>query len=404
MTRLRPAFAAALLRRGFGTTGALLALAAGLGAEPTLALIGPFAEKGLEQIVAQEAVDAHNARSPTAKLKLELFNGGLSAESSLDAAKRALNDSDVVAVVLHGEAAASPEVLQALNAGGLGAVAASSWAQTRTAEAAALWLCPSQAELASITAQYARREAKAAQVAVLDNGSPTSVAAARVFAARFRAGGGKVPIEASFSGEPEALDATLKTLASHWPQMVFYAGEGGAAGTLIAAMKDEKPLKNADLIGLPTVFEPAFFDSARLKSMRTRGIFPCPDFGGQGGLLRVVGLTFPKTSPEYKAYMRAFRKPGRWTSMVFDGTALAARAVDLAGQPAAEGAPVPALSRDSVRQALLGIESYRGIRGLVKFSPSHEPADPRSMVYFAQSRVNKKEMLWLEKAYGPPFK
>jgi hypothetical protein len=217
--------------------------------------------------------------------------------------------------------------------------------------------------------------------------------------------------------------------------MVFFAGDAVDAGRLVLAMKAEKSLVNADLIGLPSLFEPAFFDTARLKSQRTRGLFPCPDFGGTGPLTRFIGFAFPRTSPEYKAYVRfAFRRPERWTSMLFDATALAARALRQAAAqaPAAveaaglsrtaqaealspSAAPIsptavaaaPAepgeLSRARVAGALLALDGYRGIRGAVKFAADRGPADAKIMVYYALKKVNKKEMAWSEKAYGPPF-
>ncbi len=59
--------------------------------------------------------------------------------------------------------------------------------------------------------------------------------------------------------------------------------------------------------------------------------------------------------------------------------------------------------RNDVREALLKIESYKGIRGVVRFSGGREPADAKAMVYYALNKVNKKEMQWKEKNYGPPF-
>lgn len=402
---------------------ALCCAAISLQAEPKLALLGHFAEeKSVELYAAQAAVDAHNAVSQAARLKLAVFNNGGSAEGSLEAAAKAAADADVLAVVLHGEAAADPAVLAVLKEAGLGVVAASSWAQPRPAEAYTTWLSPALPDLAETAAVYARREGKASQVAVVDNGAPTSVAAAKAFAARFQALGGKVPYEGSWPGDDAGLTRTVKGLATHWPQMVFYAGDAADAARLVVAMDDEKALKNAALIGLPSIFEPAFFNTARLKSQRTRGLFPCPDFSGTARLMRQIGLAFPRSSPEYRAYLAyAFRKPGRWTSMIFDGMALATRAIRSASAaaaaappPAAEAqalspsaaAPVAAAlvpPRDAVRLALLGLEGYRGIRGVVKFGPTREPVEPKAMVYFALNKVNKKEMYWLEKNYGPPF-
>jgi ABC-type branched-subunit amino acid transport system substrate-binding protein len=333
-------------------------------------------------------------------------------------------------------------VLAELKSAGLAVVAASSWAQPRAAEAGPTWLCPSLPAMAESAAVYARREAKQSQVAVLDNGAPTSTAAAKAFAERFRAMGGKVPYEGSYRGDAAGLEAAVSGMTAHWPQMVFYAGDAASAGRLVLAMKAEKKLVNADLIGLPSLFEPAFFDEARLKSLRTRGLFPCPDFSGTGPLTRFIGFAFPKTSPEYKDYVTfAFRRPGRWTSMLFDATALAARALRQAAAPAPTPTMVPAVSaapasptalaslsgsaaalspvaaapaiapeapagppsRARVASALLALDGYRGIRGVVKFNATREPVDAKVMVYYALNKVNKKEMAWREKAYGPPF-
>jgi hypothetical protein len=68
-----------------------------------------------------------------------------------------------------------------------------------------------------------------------------------------------------------------------------------------------------------------------------------------------------------------------------------------------EAPNLPLPEREDVRTALLRVEGYRGIRGVVKFSASREPADPKAMVYYALNKVNKKEMQWREKNYGPPF-
>lgn len=417
------------------------ALCAPLAAEPKVALLGPFPEeKSVEVLSAQMALEAANAQPGAVRLKLAVFNAGAAPDASLEAARKLASDPEVLAVVLHGEAAASPAVLAVLKQAGLAVVSASSWAQPRAAEAGPTWLCPALPAMAESAAVYARREARQSQVAVLDNGAATSTAAAKAFAERFRALGGKVPYEGSWKGDDAGLDDALKGMTAHWPQMIFYAGDAADASRLVLAMKGEKSLKNADLIGLPSLFEPAFFDGARLKSLRTRGLFPCPDFPGTGPLTRFIGFAFPKTSPEYKAYVRfAFRRPERWTSMLFDAAALAARAVRQAAAPAPRPTMVPAAaavsatvqaaglspaasvasptaaveptaapeagppSRERVAAALLALDGYRGIRGAVKFSATREPVDAKVMVYYALNKVNKKEMAWREKAYGPPF-
>jgi hypothetical protein len=208
--------------------------------------------------------------------------------------------------------------------------------------------------------------------------------------------------------------------------MVFYAGGAATAGRLVVAMKEEKSLKNSVLVGLPTLFEPAFFDTARLKSMRSMALFPCPDYTGAGQLTRLIGFAFPKTSPEYKNYLRfAWRHPERWTSMIYDAAALSARAIRTASTSASAGsataslespsasaglsAPAQAVAvtptREAVRLALLGLDGYRGIRGAVKLGPDREPVEPKAMVYYALNRVGKKEMTWSWTAspFGPPF-
>jgi hypothetical protein len=286
-------------------------------------------------------------------------------------------------------------------------------------------------------------------VAVVDDGAPTSTAAAKAFAARYRGLGGKVPFEATWAGDPDGLGATVKGLASHFPRphIVFYAGGAESAGRLVLAMRAEKALRDADLIGLPPVFEAPFFDTTRLKGMRTRAVFPCPDYQDAGTVTRELGFAFQRSSPEYKAYIHfAYRRPGHWDGMLFDGAALAAKAYAAAlkrllppdsapaasspsaqasvglsptvqggasataqaeaGPPAsvqAKGGTAAAPTREDVRLALLAIDGYRGIRGAVKFGASREPVEPRAMVYLAWNRVNRKEMQWKNKAFGPPF-
>ncbi len=145
-------------------------------------------------------------------------------------------------------------------------------------------------------------------------------------------------------------------------------------------------------------------------------LFPCPDYTGAGPLTRFIGFAFPKTSPEYKNYVRfAYRRPERWTSMIYDATALAASAATQrrrrrsshpAPRPPRAPAPPPASpaprprpprgpaevpTREAVRLALAGIDGYRGIRGAVKLGPDREPVEPKAMVYFALNRVGKKE-------------
>jgi ABC-type branched-subunit amino acid transport system substrate-binding protein len=379
---------------------AALILAMGLQAESKIALLGPFAEeKSVETLASQMGVDAHNALTPTVRLKLSVVHGGSSPESNLQAAQALADDPEVLAVVLHGEAAAAPEVLAVLSKAKLAVIAASAWATTRVAGTGTVWLSPGLESLADTAGLYARRVAKAGQVAVLDNGAPTSTAATRIFSQRFRALGGKVPSNSDWDGQDESLPGVIKSLAAHWPQVVFYAGEADAAGRLAKAMKEEKALQAADLILLPNAFDPAFFDAGRMDTRRSRALFPCMDFISTAMFMRSMGFAFPKTSPEYRAYLGyAFRKPGRWTSMLFDAVALGTRAVREASE-----AQVEPPSREAVHQALASIDGYRGIRGAVKFGPDRAPADDRVMVYYALNRVNKTEMHWREKDWGPPF-
>ena len=103
--------------------------------------------------------------------------------------------------------------------------------------------------------------------------------------------------------------------------------EGTALLSLNRPGKFNVELKATDLLGQPTVFEPEFFNRARIKSVRTRGFFPCPDFVGTLPLVRLIGIAFPRTSPEYRAYVQvAYKKPGRWAAMLYDGVSLLAKA------------------------------------------------------------------------------
>jgi ABC-type branched-subunit amino acid transport system substrate-binding protein len=380
----------------------------------------------------QAAVDDANALAQGPALKLEVFNAGDGEAAATAAAQRVADDPDVLAVVVHGENGVAPGPLAVFEKAHLAVVAASSWAQPRPDRAYATWLSPGLTGLASTAALYAKREGLQ-QVAVVDDGAATSAAAARTFAARFRALGGKVTVETTWTGEQEDLSATVHSLDVHWPQLVFYAGDAGSAGRLVLAMKGEKALKNADLFGLPPLFDAPFFDTTRIKGMRTRAIFPCPDYDGMGALVRDLGFAFPRTSPQYRAYLHFdFRHPGRWTSMLYDGAALAARAVREASIPAAPASLTPVAqaagvsasagtdlrpsptvdlavaaaqipTRDAVRLALDGIAGYKGMRGEVKFNAAREPSESKAMIYFALNRVNRKEMLWKQRAYGPPF-
>lgn len=371
----------------------------------------------------QAAVDDANALNEGAPLKLEVFNTAVGPDGAVVVAQRIADDPAVLAVVVQGEEGVAKAPMAVFKQAHLAVIAASSWAQPRPAEAYATWLSPGLTELAGTAALFAKREGHRQQIAVVDDGSATSTAAVKAFAGRYRALGGKVAIEATWAGDESGLSDTVKALDVHWPQMVFYAGNAESAGRLVLAMKGEKALKNADLFGLPPLFDSAFFETTGLKGMRTRAVFPCPDYDGMGLLVRDLGFAFPRTSPQYRAYLHfAFRHPGRWTSMLYDGAALAARAVRIAQAPmpmspspeaatgtAAVAAVNPSVSsasaptREAVRVALLNIGGYRGIRGDVKFNAAREPTDAKALVYFALNRVNRKEMLWKQRAYGPPF-
>jgi len=410
-----------------------LGLAAGLGAEPKIALFGSFPqEKCLEVEAAQKAVDAANAVTTGPRLRLQVLSTGNGASETAAAAERLVADPDVLAVVVHGEAGVSPQALAVFQKAHLGVIAASSWITPRPAEVGPTWLCPGLDDISEDAALYARREvrAKSPEAAVVDDGTERSHEAARAFAARFRALGGKIKYEGAWSGDEDGLAATVKGLATHLPQMVFYSGAAEDAGRLVVAMKGDKALRNADLIGLPYLFDPAFFSTTGTKGMRTRALFPCPDYDGMGQLVQDLGFAFPKTSPEWRAYVQfAHRHPGRWSSMIYDGVALAARALRAAeGVPLGTAAPAsvtgaaqvsptaqagvglsgPAQTiadpgREDVRLSLLQIESYRGIRGNVRFGASREPVDSKVEVYFALNRVNTKDLFWKQHVFGPPF-
>lgn len=398
-----------------------MAIGASLAAQPKLALLGSFSPgKSLETEAVQKAVDAADAMGNGPQLKLEVFNTGVGDASLDQATRRVVDDPGVLAVVVYGEEGAGPGPLAAFEKAGLAVVEATSWSQPRPSTPYATWLSPDMGALAGTAALYARREARMLQIAVVDDGSPTSVAGARAFTQRYRALGGKIPFIGTWTGDAAGLSATVRAMAPFWPQMVFFTGEAVNAGRLVLAMKGERSLRNADLFGLPPLFDTAFFDVTRLKGMRTRAIFPCPDYDGMGALVRDLGFAFPRTSPQYRAYLHFdFRHPGRWTAMLYDGAALAARAVRLASAPSASASLSPSAQlsespsaatdavrvpgRDAVRLALLSIGSYRGMRGDVKFNALREPSDARAMIYFALKHVDQKEMMWRQRAYGPPF-
>jgi ABC-type branched-subunit amino acid transport system substrate-binding protein len=279
------------------------------------------------------------------------------------------------------------------------------------------WLSPNQNELAEVGAHYARRARQVRQVAVVDNSSPTSLAAAKSFAARFRELGGKVNFEGEWQGTDWGLTRTVKALAANWPQVVFYAGDGKEAGMLVKAMHGEASLKNSVILGLPSLFHPDFINVARVDAKHSTAIFPCPDYSSSLKVSRYLGIGFDRKSPNYRSYVHySYRKPGRWTSMIFDATQLLVESVQGAvlEKPAAtapadvleetEAVLVNALpSREAVRQALNAVQGYRGIRGRIKFSKAREPLEPKAMIFNALNLVNTREMHWYDFNYGPPF-
>jgi ABC-type branched-subunit amino acid transport system substrate-binding protein len=301
--------------------------------------------------------------------------------------------------VAFGEEAADPGVLGALGDAGMATVMASSWAAPRPVSNRATWLSPSHVDLAVIAAVYARKGKKASQVAVIDNGAPTSAASARAFARRFRELGGRVDFEGEWKGSAWGLTRTIKALRANWPQVVFFTGEAGEAGNMAEALGKERELKATKLLGLPTLFDPGFISRGGLATKMSSVVFPAPDYRGSAQLGKAVGLNFPRGSPNYKAYVSyAYRKPGRWSSMVFDGAKLVLDAIEAASFPDKANP-----DRLSVREALGGIPSYKGIRGIVKFNEKREPAEAKAMIFYALPKVNSREMRWYDKEFGPPF-
>jgi ABC-type branched-subunit amino acid transport system substrate-binding protein len=380
-----------------------------------LGLLGRLPEpKTVEFLAAKIATDAANAANPDTTFKLIPMNDRGSVEGALEGAQKLAEDPLMMGVIVHGEAGADPAVLKVLSDAGLAVVLASSYTTPRSLSYTATWLSPRQDELAAIGAQYVKKARQVRQVAVLDNGAPTAAAAAKAFSAKFKDLGGKVNFEGEWQGSDWGLTRTVKALAANWPQVVFFAGDGGDAGLLVKAMQKEKGLKNSVLLGLPTLFEPEFINVARTDTKHTTAIFPCPDFQTSVKIAKYLGVSFDRKTPNYQSYVHfAYKKPGRWTGMVFDATQLLVDAANKAASPAplsptagltdtAQAAPLP-LTRAGVRAALNAVPGYKGIRGKVKFSPSREPADPKAMIFNAQPKVNTREMRWYDYNYGPPF-
>lgn len=367
-----------------------------------LGLVGNFpAGKAPEISAAQIAVDAANAKSGPAgrKIKLMVFDTQGTAEGALSAVRRLSEDPSVLAALVHGEEAAAEEPAQVLADAGLAVVMASSWAAPRGVSTSATWLCPNQARLSEIAAVYARKVQKASQAAVIDNGAPTSSAAARAFARRFADLGGRVDYEGEWRGSDQGLSRTVKALKANWPQAVFFSGEGREGALLVKSLRRERELKAASLIGLPPFFDPAFVDTGRKDTKYVSAVFPSPEYKGGGQLARQVGVAFPRDTPNTKAYgTLAFRKAGRWPAMVFDGAQLLVSAV---GKAPATEAP---LTRGELKAALDAIPGYKGIRGAVKFSARREPVESKAMVFYILEKLSTREMRWYEKQFGPPFK
>jgi branched-chain amino acid transport system substrate-binding protein len=382
----------------------LLALSAPLlqAGEAHLGMLGNIPEpKTVEFLSAKIAVDAYNAdpKRTGPDLKLLPFNDKGTLEGALEAAGRIAADPELLGVLVHGELGADPAVQKVFSEAGLAVVQSSSWSTPRGLSGTATWLSPRQEELAAVGAQYVKKARQVKQVAVLDNGAPTAAAACKAFADKFRDMGGKVNYEGEWQGSEWGLTRTVKSLAANWPQVIFFAGDGRDAGLLVKAMQKDKALKNSVLLGLPTLFDPEFIDTARTDTKHTTVIFPCPDFQTSVKIAKYLGVSFDRKTPNYQSYVHfAYKKPGRWTSMAFDGTQLLVDAFQKLS-PSAEALP----TRAAMKTSLDSIPGYKGIRGKVKFTPNREPADPKAMIFNAQPRVNTREMRWYDYNYGPPF-
>ena len=424
----------------------ILLFTAGLTAQTVrVAVLGDFPEgKSPETMAAKIAFDHVNTRNATAgsdlKFQMVVYNDHAVIEKAVETAQRLAKDPLIKVVVVHGETSVAPEVLGILKKADLAVIAASSWQTKRPEGTDVTWLSPSQNVMAEISALYARKPKGLKQVAVVDNGSATSVAAAQAFAERFKKNGGRVVYSGEWQGSEWGLTRTVKDLAPNWPQAVFYAGNAVSAGQLVKTMKKEKELAPAVLLGLPQLFEKGFFDEARTQATRSAAVFPYPDYQGFRKLQSHVGLAFKKGTPNWKAYYGySWKKPGRWTSLVFDAVTLAIRAVEksmhvemeddpevtnaggeengaiesvltegMDEQPL-EDVPVESaenevvVSRKEVKAALLDIHSIKGIRGWTHFSENRQPKEEKAMIFYAQPEVNSTWMKWWDFRYGPPW-
>lgn len=383
--------------------------------EVHLGLLGNIPDaKPLELLAAKISIDAANA-SPKRNydtLKLIPAHDHGSVEGALEAARKLVEDPEMMGVVVHGESGADPAVLKLFKDAGLAVVSASSWSTPRGVSSGATWLSPRQEELAAVAAQYVKNGRHVRQAAIIDNGAPTAMAAAKAFSDKFTGMGGKINYEGEWQGTEWGLTRTVKALAANWPQVIFFVGGGADAGVLVKAMQKEKGLKSSVLLGLPTLFEPEFINTARTDTKHSIVVFPCPDFQSSAKIAKYLGVSFDRKTANYQSYIHfSYRKPGRWTAMVFDATQLLVDAVGKAAAPTpasptagvSDTAQAAALTRATVAEALNSIGGYKGIRGKVKFGPTREPLDPKAMIFNAQPKVNTREMRWYDYNYGPPF-
>ena len=271
------------------------------------------------------------------------------------------------------------------------------------------------------------------------NGAPTAAAAKELQHALQGVLGGKVVYEGEWQARrsgPGPAPIFQVSLKANWPQLVFFAGDGEAAGQLSGRHEgDEKELKPtwtclaSPLFLSRGVFQPC---PGEKRLPVPACVFPCPDFYGTEPLMRLIGIALPpkppcstaptcrwpiknrgagrpcSTTPPPPALgiaLAAHQKPlaapvAEPSAVSASAQAMTATALDLepssaTATPEVDTAVVGVPSRAQVQASLMSIGSYRGIRGVVHFSPTREPSDGKSIVYFALNRVNKKEMLWI---------
>ncbi len=349
-----------------------------------IGLVAPLSRGGVEATrTARLALTEFNqGRKGADKAELVVQDDKAGAAGALEAAESLCGDPGVLAVVLEGEEAACPQALRAYRRAGLAVVCASSFASPRPDSSTATWLCPTQEQMAAAAAQYCRH-IRYKQVATVEDGCDTAMAAAKAFVDSFRRSGGKVVFEGKWAGSEDGLQRTVQTLKLDWPQAVFYAGPARDAARLMLAM--DKLKVPALLFGGPAIFGPDFLETAKLAAKHSMGYFPTPPFSRRR-----------KASLEaYRAYF-GYGGPGHWGPLIFEATRLGLRAVDAAAKQGEAG-------RSGVLKALDSIQEYDGIRGRVSFGPDRSPEDPRVAVYLAWNMVNSKRMRYLFRIYGPPF-